>query len=207
MATKEKTSMITKSILKSERGWTDKLLKLFLPAPDLTKLNPNYKSGPPMLLFNIDSIEKIEETEEFKTEQVDTAKRKDAAKKAVETKLRKLRDWLNTVQIDVPVFNEPKLIKLACDHYNDMQERRETVGQSTCGKQATANSDSLFLERICVNYLRHCLTKYEEHLDEMTGKVGFSEGYEEIRCKIFAKVSENYHWLVDECKRQQGIEL
>ena len=77
-------------------------------------------------------------------------------------------------------------------------------GRSTSGKEATDDSDPKFLERICVNYLRHCLTKYEDHLDRMSGKVGFGEGYEEIRRKIFAKISERYEWLADECKRQQG---
>jgi hypothetical protein len=202
----EKIPMITKSRLKSERGWTDKLIKEFLPAPDLTKPNPNYKSGPPMLLFAIDRIEKIEQTEEFKAQQPDTEKRKAAAKKAVETKLQQLWKWLDTVEIRVPVFDKSKLIKRACDHYNDMQEEREFEGRSTCGMTATADSDPKFLERICVNYLRHCLTKYEEHLDEMSGKVGFGDGYEEIRRKIFSKISENYHWLTDECKRQQEAE-
>ncbi len=202
----EKIPMITKSGLKSERGWTDKLIKEFLPAPDLTKPNPNYKSGPPMLLFAIDRIEKIEETDEFKALQEGTVKRKEAAKKAVETKLQQLREWLNAVQIYVPVLDKTKLIEQSCDHYNDMQEWREANGRSTCGMKATADSDQKFLERICVNYLRHCLTKYEKHLDEMSGKVGFGEGYEEIRLKIFSKISENYHWLADECKRQQEAE-
>ena len=202
----EKIPMITKSRLKSERGWTDKLIKEFLPTPDLTKPNPNYKSGPPMLLFAIDRIEKIEQTEEFKAKQPDTEKRKAAAKKAVETKLQQLWEWLDTVEIHVPAFDKSKLIKRACDHYNDMQEEREFEGRSTCGMTPTADSDPKFLERICVNYLRHCLTKYEEHLDEMSGKVGFGEGYEEIRRKIFSKISENYHWLADECKRQQEAE-
>lgn len=200
----EKILMITKSRLKSERGWTDKLIKEFLPAPDLTQPNPHYKSGPRMMLFNMDRIETIEQTDKFKEQQESASKRKEAAKKAVETKLQQLREWLNTVQIHVPVLDRAKLIKQACDHYNDMQEWREDNGRTTCGMKATADSDQKFLERICVNYLRHCLTKYEKHLDDMSGNVGFGEGYEEIRCKIFSKISENYLWLADECKRQQG---
>jgi hypothetical protein len=203
MKTQEKTEMITKSRLKSERGWTDKLIKEFLPVPDATKPNPNYKNGPPMLLFAIDRINNIEETNEFKALQEGAAKRKESAKKAVETKLQQLWTWLNTLEINVPVFDKPKLIKRACDHYNNMQQEREFEGRSTCGMTATAESDLKFLERICVNYLRHCLTKYEKHLDDMSGKVGFGEGYEEIRRKIFLKISENYIWLADECKRQQ----
>lgn len=202
--TKEKTPMITKSRLKSERGWTDKLLKTFLPAPDVVAENPNYRSGPPMLLFAVEKIDVIEQTEEFKAAVVGTAKRKEGAKKAVATKTQQLRKWLKTVQIHVPAFTKDKIIERACKHYNEMQQDRMDEGRSTSGKEATDDSDPKFLERICVNYLRHCLTKYEDHLDKMSGKVGFGEGYGEIRRKIFAKISETYPWLADECKRQQG---
>ena len=206
MKTEEKTPMITKSRLKSERGWTDKLLKTFLPAPDLTKPNLHYKSGPPMLLFAIEKIDAIEQTEEFKKAVAETAKRKEGAKKAVETKLGQLRNWLNAVQVDISDFDRDKLIERACKHYNEMQKDRMDEWQDVYGKEATADSDPKFLERICVNYLRHRLTRYEQLLDEMSGKVGFAEGYKEIRRKIFAKISERHEWLADECKRQQGDE-
>ena len=200
---KEMTPMITKSRLKSERGWTDKLIETFAPVPDLTKPNPNYRSSPPMLLFNLEKIERIEQTEEFKIEQARATKRKLSAKKAVKTKREQMWEWLNTVQIHVPTYEKAKLIKRACDHYNYMREEREINGRSTSGRMATINSEKKFIERICVNYLRHCLTKYEEYLDEMSGKVGFAEGYEEIRRKIFNKISEKYQWLEHECNRQK----
>lgn len=206
MKTTEKLPMMTKTSLKSERGWTDKLINMFLSEPDLKRPNPNYKAGPPMLLFKIDRIEAIEQTDEFKAQKEGAVKRKEAAKKAVNTKLKQLWEWLSTVEIHVPVLDKSKLIKRACYHYNDMQEARELEGRSTCDMPATADSDPKFLERICVNYLRHCLTKYEEHLDGMSGKVGFAAGYKEIRRKIFSRISENYQWLADECKRQQEIE-
>jgi len=62
--TKERIPMITKTRLKSERGWTDKLLKIFLPEPDLKRPNPNYRSAAPMLLFDLDKVKTIEKTEE-----------------------------------------------------------------------------------------------------------------------------------------------
>lgn len=199
----KKIPMMTRARLKSERGWTDKLIKIFLPEPDLTRPNPNYKSGPPMLLFSIARIEAIEHTDEFKMQQECAAKRKEIAKKGVSTKLQQLREWVNTVEIDVPVFEKEELIKWACDHYNEMQVEREFEGRPTCGMMAATDSDPKFLERICVNFLRHCLTKYEEHLDEISGKVGFIYGYQEIRRKILFKISKSYQWLADECKRQQ----
>jgi hypothetical protein len=207
MKMQEKMPMITKSRLKSERGWTDKLIKEFLSVPDLTKPNPNYKSGPPMLLFDTDRIEKIEQTEEFKAQKPDTEKRKKrqaSAKKAVETKMQRMREWLNTVEIHVPVFDKSELINRACSNYNTfLRLPPSTDYDCDYYVTATADSDPEFLDRICVNYLRHRLTKYEKYLDEMSGKVGFEEGYKEIRRKILSKISENYHWLADECKRQQ----
>lgn len=201
------TPMITKTGLKSERGWTDKLITTFMPEPDLTKENPNYRRGPLMSLFKIDRVEKIEQTDEFKEKRKGAEKRKESAKKATETKRNQLSEWLNTVEIHIPSIEKTELISQACDHYNDIQMWRKMEGRDTCGKTATPKSDQKFLERICVNYLRHDLTRYEDHLDEMYGKVGFYDGYEEIRRKIFLKIAEVYPWLLEECKRQHGDEL
>lgn len=200
---KDTTPMITKSSLKSKRGWTDKLLKMFLPDPDLVKANPHYKSGPKMQLFNLARIEAIEKTKEFKAQQEITAKRKQAAEKAVETKWEQLWDYLSDIEIDVPVLDRAELVELACDHYKVMQSWREAEGRYTCDLMATADSEPRFLERICVNYLRHCLTKYEAHLDAMSGKVGFDVGYEIVRRRVFSAISEKYGWLADECERQE----
>lgn len=199
----EKKPMITKSRLKSERGWTDKLLKIFLPIPDLTKQNPNYRSGPPMLLYYIDRVERIEDTEEFKSEKSRTSKRQVSANKAVETKMQQLREWVENIEINVPNCESSKLVKQACDHYNEIQNWRKSEGRSTCGRYASPDSDPKFIERICVNYLRHCLTRYEEHLDEISGKVGFSDGYDKIRNKILSKISQVHPWLSQECERQK----
>lgn len=191
---------ITKARLKSERGWTDKLIQEFLGTPDSVKPNPHFKSAPPMLLFLLDRVDKIEQTDEFKTQKVGTNKRKKAAQKAVETKRQQLWEWLNTVEIEIPIINREELIRQACRHYNDRRLDKDVGGLA-----ATPQSDPKFLERISVNYLRHCLTKYEEHLDNMSGKVGFDDGYKEIRRKIFCKIAEKYEWLEEECKRQTCI--
>ena len=95
------------------------------------------------------------------------------------------------------------LVDRACRHYNDMQDWRAAEGRYTSDLGATTDSDPKFLERICVNYLRHCLTKYEDHLDAMSGKVGFNGCYEEVRRKVFAEIAAKYEWLAEECKRQQ----
>ena len=145
-------------------------------------------------------------TEEFKAQREKTAKRKAAAERAVETKWDKMQQYLDTIEIEVPMLDRAKLIKRACRHYNDMQDWRAAERRYTPDLKATADSDSKFLERICVNYLRHCLTKYEDHLDAMSGKVGFDGGYQEVRRRVFAEIAAKYEWLAEECQRQQENE-
>jgi hypothetical protein len=47
-----KIKYLTQTQLK-ERGWTEGLIKRFLPRPSKRKENPNYKSGPPMCLYSL----------------------------------------------------------------------------------------------------------------------------------------------------------
>ena len=48
-----------------QRGWTDGLIKKFLPKPDETKTNPVIKSAAPMKLYKIKRVERIEKSEKF----------------------------------------------------------------------------------------------------------------------------------------------
>ena len=73
-----------------ERGWTDKLLKLFLAEPDKTAPNPHYRSAARMKLYLLERIEKIEQTQTFKEELEKANKRKLSAKRALETKKKNL---------------------------------------------------------------------------------------------------------------------
>jgi hypothetical protein len=199
----EKPQLITKSRLKSERNWTDKLIKLFLPAPDSVKPNPHWRAGPPMQLFALSQIEAVEQTEDFQQQLTASQPRRQAAEKAIATKMRQMQSWLASVQIRVPVLDRDTLIERACGHYNDMQRSREAEGGQYCELKADADSDPEFLQRISVNYLRHCLTQYERHLETMSGKVGAGTGYEDLRSKVFSEISKNYPWLDTECERQE----
>ena len=175
-----------------------------MPVPDEIKDNPHYRRGSPMQLFLLERIAGIEDSAEFKGTLESVAKRKKSAEKAVETKRMQVRQYLDSVRITVPLLAQKDLIRKACSHYNDMQIDREFNGYSTCGESATKGSDPKFLMRICVNFLRHCLTEYEEHLDAISGKVGFDDGYFEIREKIFTEIAAKYPWLAKECRRQES---
>lgn len=71
---------ITKSTLKT-RGWTDSLIKHFLPKPHKNKKNPHYSCAAPMCLYSLYIVEIIEKTEEFCIKFEKVKKRKLGAKK------------------------------------------------------------------------------------------------------------------------------
>lgn len=197
-----KKEFITKTMLK-ERGWTDSLIKEFLPEPHKTSQNTYYRSAPPICLYKILIVKKIEKTKKFSIKFEKAQKRKRSAQKAVETKLNKLKKYVEEVDINVPKMSKNKLIKSAIKHYNEMQEEREYLGLKTCGQIASKNSDQDFLNRITVNYIRHCLTIYEEELNVISGKIGVWEGYVDIKEKVFDEISNVYPWLRNACDLQR----
>ena len=64
MEAKEK--YITHSALLKERGWTEKLVKMFLNEPCMTRDNPYYKKASPMKLYRLERVEISEGLESFK---------------------------------------------------------------------------------------------------------------------------------------------
>jgi len=158
-----------------------------------------YRNAPSMSLYKLSRIEEIENGEEYKEYLEKIKNRREGAKKANTTKLNKLLEYVENIKITLPKISKEKLVKNACKNYNDWNYDKE--------EKATKDSDRLFLDRICVNYLRHQLTEYEEELDNIFGKVGTYMGYEMIRDKVFSKIAKNYPWLKEECERQNGGEI
>lgn len=187
----EKIESLTRTTLK-KRGWTEKLIKLFFPIPSETKENPMYKSAAPMQLYHLSKVIEIENTKEFKNALVSTNKFKESSKKAIETKINKLNDYLKNLKIDVPVFERKDLLKKSIDHFNDRNDI----------ERASRNSDSAFLNRITVNFIRHILTNYEDELEEIFGKVGVNKAYLEVKKKVYDAISVKYPYLKPECDEQ-----
>ena len=65
------------------RGWTDALIRDLLGAPDQTRVNPHYRSGPPMRLYEVGRIEKVEGSVAWTTRAEATQRRKKGAAQAV----------------------------------------------------------------------------------------------------------------------------
>lgn len=180
-----------------KRGWTASLLNKFIPAPHSIKPNYMYHSAAPIKLYRIETIDAIEQSDEFKKLAVKAQKRKQAAVKAVKTKKDKLAKAVESMTFKVPVFSTNELLDRAVAAYN---ENQIDIGKDN---YASKKSDKLFLQRIMVNYIRHELTSYDAQLIKIFGKVGTDNAYVDIRKKVLDKISETYPHLRKECERQK----
>ena len=63
-------------------------------------------------------------------------------------------------------------------------------------------SNKSFIDRLCVNYLRHCCTSYERNLYKIFGKNGKNELYRIIKINTLNEISLKYPYLEEEVKNQ-----
>ena len=193
----KKEEFITASGLK-ERGWTKKLIDTFLQYPDKIETNPVYKSAKPMKLYSLDRVKKAERRKKFKEEFEKAKKRKASARKGVETRVSNLLDWIDSIEIKIPLIDQDKLIDIACKSYNEWQEYKAELRDYECDyKCAAKDSDPEFIARICRNYLRHQCTSYERQLHKMYGKAGVQEGHDILQNRINDRINSMYPFIGD----------
>jgi hypothetical protein len=188
MIRKNKQSLTFSKLEK--RGWTKALIKRILGDPDEVKLNPYRRSGPRMRLYETKRVEQAEASPEFLEAQEKRKPKREAAQKGLATKKQKIADYVKKVKIKVPKLPKKELIQQACQDYN---------ARSKGDNWASEHADQEFLERISVNYLRHCLTSYEDELRKIAGRVNADEAYLELKEKVLDAIAKRYKWLGDEC--------
>jgi len=146
-----------------------------------------------LALYSIARIEQAEAGAEFAQAQAGVAKRKEAAAKAVETKIAKLMVAIEAMPISVERLSLDRVKKQAIDSYN-MRNRGESF--------ASKDDDPAFLDRITVNFIRHELTQYDSALWAIVGKTGISRAVAEIRRRVYSAIAQAYPYLKAECERQ-----
>jgi len=94
--------MLTVAKLKSEWGWTDRLILKFLGEPDKLAPNPYYRNaGAPMRLYSISRIEAAEATEDFISASKATAKRQESANTGVNTKTANMLRRMGSAELRI----------------------------------------------------------------------------------------------------------
>lgn len=176
---------ITKTDLATR--WSNSLIEKYYPQCSDERINPHYKYGSPMQLYDIGKVRYIESRDDFKADYKKVLKRKIVALERAKKKREELMMYANGVQIVIPEYEKDKLIQKACNHYNRWNDNAYYP--------ATPSSDYLFLKRICVNYLRHQCTCYDDELRNFYGKVGVQDAHDVLQTRINEAIKQKYEWL------------
>lgn len=199
----ELKSMIKRGLLINmkallERGWTRTGIKKFLGEPYVIE----ERKWPQRYCVNWylkAVVVKVKATPAFRKFQRKKAARSRAAQKGVDTKYEKTMAFIDDLDIQVPQWDRENLVRRACESYNGLASGRDADFAS-----ASIDSDPAFLDRITVNYIRHCLTNYEAALYARFGKVGVDDAADMIRSMINSAIARTYPYLARECKRQKA---
>lgn len=177
-----------------KRGWTDRLIEEFLGREDRTAPNPHYRSGPPMRLFARERVEAIEKEPRFQEALAQAQKRQARAQKGVERKRQLTLEQARTLPITLTRMPLDQLARRARAHY--LERTGEPVQFAPWG------CPDPFRDRLCVNYLRHQATEYDEHLEQIEGRVGVRSAYRLLWERIVQAIETTYPELAEEVWRQ-----
>lgn len=200
----EEPDYLTKTAIKKDRGWTEGAILKFLGEPDKLGSNP-YSSKHPSHLYLKSRVEDEEKTNRFAEWKKKSATRRNAARKAANTRkektLHKVRSRLDEIQLCPAAqgLSKKRLRKLAVNSYEDIEMERCGYGiPRTVDKDAPAS----FIHRIEVNFLRHEATMYDAELEEYAGSTGVREAVDAVRERVYEVIAEEYPHLKKECERQ-----
>ncbi len=199
----KKDILLSKSQLK-ERGWTESIIKKFLPEPDMVKKNPIYKSASPMKLYNIKKVKRAEKNTEFKKAIEKSKIRSERMTNIALLKKNKLLEEIDKMEFSIKVIPIKMVLANSIRSYNEFHGEKSMEYGNFDFEPVNVNANSDFLERIEVNYIRHNLTKYDRELEEMAGKIGVNEAVVKIRNRILDSIAEKYPGLKEQCLKQKN---
>lgn len=179
------------------RGWTKALIRDFLGEPDEHCTNPYYRSGPPICWYWLVRVEQVERQPEFQQARTRAERRRKLALDAAECRRRELLSRVEGLTIEVPRLEALELERHAWESYSRLQWERDHAEADGAG------ADLEFMQRICVNYLRHELTIYDQQLREIAGQVGCHSAYLALKSKVLKAIADVYPDLAPECMRQE----
>jgi hypothetical protein len=110
------------------------------------------------------------------------------------TKTNKLLAAVALMRVDVVLMPLRDVQRLAIDSYNEWH--------ADAGGFASHKSESAFLNRISVNFIRHELTEYDHDLEDVAGKTGVSQAVDSIRLNVYGAMGIAYPFYAVECRRQ-----
>jgi hypothetical protein len=168
--------------LKSERGWTDKLINNYLGEPDRIKRNPYYRTGAPMKLYLMSRVLPNECRLDFIKEMQKSFSAKQGGIKGTMTKSCKTLKFIENATISVTRIAIDELKRRALCHYNFVHG---TALESM-------NCEPDFLLKIMRYQVRYELSNYHHLKDKLHGKVNNENAYRILNDRIMNEILRIY---------------
>lgn len=181
-----------------ERGWTPTVIKKFLGPPDAVE---EYRRGGWLIRehrFTTPRVLAAEASSDFTAWSLERDARRAAAARGVERAMAEALAWSPVV----PKMEMGALRRAAVDSYNAWLMRRLERDPDRELRPATLDADRGFLDRICVNYLRHRATNYDALLAKLDHLGRRGEAVAAVRRRVLHAISDAYPELAEECARQ-----
>lgn len=213
----ERENKLTKSKIK-ERGWSESMIKKLLGEPDEWKKVSGYSNE--LCLYRESRVLKAEGDTKFSALKEKALKRSIAGKKAAATRIQRMQEYVNSMEIMVPDYGtEKEVLQKACKHWYKhkllREERRELNAIYSDNYQDyyqedhdsfvirepdPEKADKSFLYRITHNMIRHSMSDYEGKLNLMANKIGVPEleryhYYESLKTRVTEEINLKYTWL------------
>ena len=195
--TGKKQEYITATGLKEKRGWTGSMLKLLNNLDYKLVDNPYYKCAPPMCLYNLKDIKRIERTKKYKELREKADKRKTSAKKAVETKTQKAVSLADTFSVTVESMTLEELRANTLDAKQWWYDLHTDYLYMYEAKNAYSAPEDV-VKRWMVSYIRHNLSNYDEELEALNGRIGKKKAYKYYKEKLAEEMKKGYPELKKE---------
>lgn len=173
-----------------ERGWTERLVSMYLPQSDHSVPNPHRKQGAPKRLYLVDKVLRIEgEIPEFQSQKERSAKYSVRLKVQSDAKRLHLEGLVRQIQL-------PLLHRSWADVRREAQERR-------FAEPALAERS---VERVAVDFLLDTMKSLDWHLDEFVWHSGIRDARKLLRRRMLAHIINSYPMLADAAKDRAAKE-
>ena len=205
--TKKKREYISVSGLKGKRSWTDKMIRENLGDPDKTVPNPHYMSGPyPMKLYLLERVESVESKLDMDAIRAKKEKRKEAGKRAAETRRLRFAEKQLAWHISLPLqccfpeeipydeaeANNKEILEYYEMRYLEYCMRCERRGETPKPRWRPSFDKNIpYYERHAINYLMYECTNFEDLLYDDYAH------FDTIKFKILVAIGSKYPTLLN----------
>lgn len=186
---------LTEEEIKYEREWTDFTFRFFHLSPHKVDGNTNY--------YKEDTINKIEEDKKFKI-YLETIKDVNKMFKRVDDSNMTMWEFLEAFVFTIPVISKEDLLHDACSSFNSHIDK--PIGYEGWWDEAESynityadpdNDSEEKLDKICLNYLRHIHTPYEDILRKFSSKRdgNYKDFHDKLKIKVNLAIKKVYPWI------------